>query len=122
MLKVSQEATKLHSQVAQQTSLGEQMMQKYPGRVPIIVEDPGHVLIAGSKKRFLVPEYYTSQQFMCLVRSKNPNLCHSKVGLFFMINGLSIPPPGKTLGALHNEHSNHIDILKVVIKQENVFG
>ena len=109
----------LCSGLAQQMSLGEKMIQKYPGRVPVIVEDPGHVLMKGSKKRFLVPENYSSQQFMCIVRNKNPDLCHSQVGLFFMINGLSIPPPGKTLGALHNEYRDHLDILKVVI---NSFG
>ena len=105
-------------------TLGNQMTQKYPGRVPVIVNDPQNIVLAvGDRKKhkkFLIPENYTPQQFMCVIRRQMQ--VSSASAIFLTVNGMSIPPPGKTFGMLYAEHRDHLDLLRVAIRHENVFG
>lgn len=100
----------------------QKLLDKYPGRVPVILDDPDNIL-KNSRKKFLVPKYYTVQQFMCVVRNRNQILLNSKTALFLTLSGNCIPNSGMSLNELYNTKNKDEDgMLHMIVKKENVFG
>jgi GABA(A) receptor-associated protein len=99
---------------------GEKIRQKYPDRVPVIVEKAPKARISDlDKKKYLVPVDLTVGQFYFLIR-KRIHL-RAEDALFFFVDN-SIPPTSTTIGQLYQEHHEEDFFLYMAYSDESVYG
>jgi GABA(A) receptor-associated protein len=95
--------------------------QKYPDRVPIIVERSKHTknvpLI--DKKKFLVPNDLTIGQFIYIIR-KRMNL-PADMALFVFIDSI-LPPTASLIETIYSEYHDQDGFLYMEYTGENTFG
>lgn len=97
------------------------MRDKYPDRVPIIVErDPKSDTPDIDKNKFLSPCTFTMGQFIFVIR-KRMKLPPEKALYVFIEN--SIPPTAATLSSIYEEKQDKEDgFLYMRYSSENTFG
>ncbi|KAG6531355.1 autophagy-related protein 8f-like [Zingiber officinale] len=94
--------------------------EKYPGRVPVIVEKAERSDVPNiDKKKYLVPVDTTLGQFVYVIR-KRINLSAEKAIFMFVDNVL--PQIGTLMGHLYEEKKDEDGFLYVVYSGENTFG
>ncbi|XP_074566938.1 autophagy-related protein 8f-like [Curcuma longa] len=94
--------------------------EKYPGRVPVIVEKAERSDVPNiDKKKYLVPVDTTLGQFVHVIR-KRINLSAEKAIFMFVDNVL--PQIGTLMGHLYEEKKDEDGFLYVVYSGENTFG
>uniref|UniRef100_A0A5K3EGH9 Gamma-aminobutyric acid receptor-associated protein-like 2 n=1 Tax=Mesocestoides corti TaxID=53468 RepID=A0A5K3EGH9_MESCO len=94
--------------------------QKYPDRIPVIVErHPGSQINDLDKHKFLVPSEITVAQFMWIIR-KRLELSPEKA-LFLFFDDL-VPQASLTIGQLYNERKSDDGFLYAHYSGENSFG
>ena len=97
------------------------IMQKYPDRIPIIVErcsnDTTTELI--NKNKYLAPSSLTVGQFVYVIR-KRLVLAPEKA-IFLFIGGI-LPPTASLLGSIYDEHKDRDHFLYITYSGENTFG
>ncbi|KAJ8871362.1 hypothetical protein PR048_027679 [Dryococelus australis] len=99
---------------------GRRVRQKYPDRIPVIVEKTPWAKISQiDKNKYLVPMDLTVGQFYFMIR-KRINL-RPEDALFFFVND-SIPSISVTMGTLYNEHHEEDSFLYISYSDENVYG
>ncbi|KAH8295282.1 hypothetical protein KR018_009572 [Drosophila ironensis] len=99
---------------------GDKIRNKYPDRVPVIVEKAPKTRHADlDKKKYLVPADLTVGQFYFLIRKR----IHLRPddALFFFVNNV-IPSTSSTMGALYQEHKDKDCFLYISYSDENVYG
>ena len=96
------------------------IVEKYPDRIPIIVEKQCHSDIPDiDKHKFLVPNDITVGQFIYIIR-KRIKLSSSK-SIFVFINNI-LPPPACNMSKLYEEQKCEDGFLYFTYAGENTFG
>tara|TARA_B110000914_G_C15265386_1_gene355062 strand:+ start:314 stop:664 length:351 start_codon:yes stop_codon:yes gene_type:complete len=98
----------------------EHVLNKYPDRIPIIVERYKHSTMKDiDKSKYLVPKDMTIGQFIYVIR-KRVRLSPEQT-LFITINGI-LPAVGKLISCLYNECKDEDGFMYIVYTNENTFG
>lgn len=99
----------------------EHMMQKYPDRIPIIVERSKKCnnIPDIEKKKYLVPKDLTVGQFMYIIRKKI-NLEPTKT-MFLFCNNI-LPPTSMMIQLLYDQKKEVDNFLYLTYASENTFG
>ena len=97
------------------------IMQKYPDRIPIIVErsssDTTTELI--NKNKYLAPSSLTVGQFVYVIRKRL--VLPPEKAIFLFIGGI-LPPTASLLGTIYDEHKESDYFLYIKYSGENTFG
>nr|GLL17688.1 uncharacterized protein LOC109154419 [Ipomoea trifida] len=94
--------------------------EKYPDRIPVIVEKAERSDIPDiDKKKYLVPADLTVGQFVYVVR-KRIKLSAEKAIFIFVKNIL--PPTAAMMSAIYDEHKDEDGFLYMTYSGENTFG
>ena len=95
--------------------------EKYPERVPVIVEKSGTSDLPDlDKKKFLVPEELGFGNFKYIIQKRIK--LSSEQALFVFIGKNTIPKVTETMGQLHADHKEADGFLYLTYTGENVFG
>ena len=95
-------------------------MNKYPMRVPIIVEKCSKSTINDiDKNKYLVPKDLNMNQFVYIIR-KRINLDKSQ-SIFIMVNN-SLCPSNTPMGVVYETHKDKDGFLYIKYTSENTFG
>jgi GABA(A) receptor-associated protein len=98
------------------------LKQKYPDRIPIIVDRLNTNVPIPLKHKFLVPKDLRVAEFLGVVRRYLPTL-HSAEALFLFVGDTQTIPPGTALlSRIYAEYHDVDNFLYMVICKENVFG
>lgn len=95
------------------------VLEKYKGRLPIIVETNDKKIPTIDKKKFLVPKDITVGQFQYIIRKRiklNP-----EIALFFYVNNI-IPSTNSSMSLIYDEHKDEDKFLYIEYCGENTFG
>ena len=96
------------------------IMNKYPQRVPIIVEKCNKSTINDiDKNKYLVPKDLNMNQFIYIIR-KRIKLDKSQC-IFLMIND-SVCPSNVPIGVVYEDHKDDDGFLYIKYTSENTFG
>lgn len=96
------------------------IMEKYPLRVPIIVEKYNKSLINDiDKHKYLVPKDLNMNQFVYIIR-KRIKLDKSQ-SIFLMVNN-SMCPSNTPICNVYNDHKDEDGFLYIKYTGENTFG
>ncbi|KAF7840623.1 autophagy-related protein 8C [Senna tora] len=94
--------------------------EKYPDRIPVIVEKAERSDIPDiDKKKYLVPADLTVGQFVYVVR-KRIKLSAEKA-IFVFINN-TLPPTASLMSAIYEENKDEDGFLYMTYSGENTFG
>jgi len=98
----------------------ERILEKYPERIPIIVERSIRTDVPEiDKKKYLVPKDITVGQFVYIIR-KRIKLAPEKA-IFLFLND-SIPPTASLLSELYGDNKDEDKFLYLTYAGENTFG
>lgn len=99
----------------------EQLLIKYPNRVPVLVQKSVHCKTVPDidKKKYLVPDDYTLGQFVYTLR-KRMNL-KSSVAIFVFVDNL-LPATSDTMLHLYTRYKSSDNMLHITYSGENTFG
>ncbi|KAM7261096.1 hypothetical protein ACFE04_026571 [Oxalis oulophora] len=101
-------------------SEASRIREKYPERIPVIVERAAKSDIASiDKKKYLVPADLTVGQFVYVIR-KRIKLNADRAIFIFVDNVL--PPTGAQLSNIYEEKKDADGFLYITYSGENVFG
>ena len=96
------------------------ILEKYPDRLPIIVErHKKSNLNEIDKKKYLIPNDLTVGQFMYVIRKRID--IKSEQAIFVFINN-RVPPSGALLSSLYMSNKDVDGFLYIKYDSENVFG
>lgn len=98
------------------------VLEKYPGRLPIICErnkQASKECPDIDKKKYLVPQDLTMGQFLYVVR-KRMNIPAEKA--IFLFVGNTIAPSTSLISNVYNYHVDKDGFLYITYSYENVFG
>ncbi|CAM8890646.1 unnamed protein product [Rhodiola kirilowii] len=111
---------KLEHPLEKRRSESARIKEKYPDRVPVIVERAERTDIPDiDKKKYLVPSDLTVGQFMYVVR-KRIKLSAEKA-IFVFVNN-TLPPTAALMSAIYEENKNEDGFLYMTYSGENTFG
>lgn len=97
----------------------ERIMEKYPNRVPIIVEiAPGND-IQLEKYKYLCPGDLTNGQFMYVIRKRTQ--LASEQALFLFVNN-TLPATADMMSIIYKDHKDKDGFLYITISLESTFG
>tara|TARA_B110000285_G_scaffold88310_1_gene101253 strand:- start:3324 stop:3683 length:360 start_codon:yes stop_codon:yes gene_type:complete len=109
--------------VEERRSEFQRIHEKYPERIPIIVENiensANENIPVLEKKKFLVPPSITFGQFMYIIRSRI-NLAPEKA-IFVFINNV-IPCNTQNIQQIYNEYKDEDGFLYCTFSGESTFG
>ena len=98
----------------------ERIREKYPDRVPIILEKAEKSNIPDiDKKKFLVPGELTVTYFLMVIRKRIK--LTPEMGLFLFVNN-TLPRVDSVLSAVYKEHKDPDGFLYFTYGAENTFG
>ena len=98
----------------------QKIMEKYPGRIPIIVERKEKADIQDiDKHKFLVPNDISVGQFIYIIR-KRIKLSPEKA-LFIFVNNI-LPPTAQSMLKIYEQHKGEDGFLYITYSGENTFG
>lgn len=98
------------------------ILQKYPGRVPVVVEAAPTCDLTLDRRKFLVPRTLTFGQFIYVVR-KRIRLQAERALFMFLDDGGVLPPTSSLVGLLYDAYKSEEDgFLYVTFAGENTFG
>lgn len=93
---------------------------KYPDRVPVIVEKvSGSQIVDIDKRKYLVPSDITVAQFMWIIRKRI--LLPSEKAIFLFVDK-TVPQSSLTMGQLYEKEQDEDGFLYVAYSGENTFG
>jgi len=111
---------KTKNDFAQRLSESKKIMEKYPQRVPIIVERCNQSQINDiDKHKYLVPKDLNMNQFVYIIR-KRIKLDKSQ-SIFLMVNN-TVCPSNIPICNVYNDHKDEDGFLYVKYTGENTFG
>ena len=104
----------------ERSSESSNIIQKYPNRIPIIVEkSKGCKLIDIDKNKYLVPNDMILSQFIYTIRKRIK--LESSQALFFFIDN-NVPTNSSPIGELYNLYKDKDGFLYITYTSENTFG
>lgn len=94
--------------------------EKYPDRIPVIVEKAERSDIPDiDKKKYLVPSDLTMGQFVYVIR-KRIKLSPEKAIFIFVKN--TLPPTAALMSSIYEDHQDADGFLYITYSAENTFG
>jgi len=93
--------------------------EKYPNRIPIIVQVSSKCKLVLDKNKYLVPNDLTIGQFIYVLRKR---LVLSPIESMFLSVKNTIPVSSSALGDIYEEFKDMDGFLYIEVSQENVFG
>ncbi|XP_073285590.1 autophagy-related protein 8f-like [Primulina huaijiensis] len=106
--------------LAKRRAEAARIREKYPDRIPVIVEKAENSSIPNiDKKKYLVPADLTVGQFVYVIR-KRIKLSAEKAIFIFMDNVL--PPTGALMSTVYEAKQDEDGFLYVTYSGENTFG
>ena len=98
----------------------ERVHDKYPTRIPVIIEkNPNSKINEIDKVKFLVPDDQTVGQFIYIIRKRiklSPN-----EAIFIFVNN-TLPRTSDILKTVYEEHKDADGFLYLIYSGENTFG
>ncbi|XP_061345482.1 autophagy-related protein 8C-like isoform X1 [Gastrolobium bilobum] len=111
---------KLQHPLARRQAEAASIREKYPDRIPVIVEKAERSDISDiDKKKYLVPADLTVGQFVYVVR-KRVKLSAEKA-IFVFVNN-TLPPTAALMSAIYEENKDDDGFLYMTYSGENTFG
>ncbi|THU73971.1 hypothetical protein C4D60_Mb04t28450 [Musa balbisiana] len=111
---------KLEHPLERRQAEAARIREKYPDRIPVIVEKAERSDIPDiDKKKYLVPADLTVGQFVYVVR-KRIKLSAEKAIFIFVKN--SLPPTAAMMSAIYEENKDEDGFLYMTYSGENTFG
>jgi GABA(A) receptor-associated protein len=102
------------------TKEASKIIEKYPNRIPVIVEiSRGNDIGDLDKQKYLVPNDLTVGQFSYIIR-KRVKLPAEKA-IYLTVNG-SIPTTAAMMQSIYVKHRDDDGFLYIIISGENSFG
>ena len=94
-------------------------MEKYPGRVPVVVEDKQ----TKTRSKFLIPSDMTAQQFIILLKRKLYTVSSQSIFMFVRSAKTHVLIIGSsTFGEIYNQYKGDDGFLYIVYSNDSVFG
>lgn len=104
----------------QRTEEAKRIREKYPDRIPVIVERANKSDIEDiDKRKFLVPNDLTVGQFIYVIRKRIK--LKAEQAIFVFVNG-SLPSSSALMSQLYKEHKNEDGFLYCKYTGENSYG
>lgn len=97
----------------------DRIMEKYPDRIPIIVETSEKSKITIDRKKFLVPGSLSFGQFVYVIR-KRIQLPPDQA-IFLFVNN-TLPPASALVSQVYNENRSDCGFLFLSLSEESTFG
>ena len=98
----------------------ENILQRYPDRIPVIVEKHAQSNIDDiDKKKYLVPVDLSIGQFMYVIRKRIK--CPPEQAIFLFVDGV-LPTTGDLMSTIYSNHKHEDGFLYVTYSGENTFG
>ncbi|KAF8370124.1 hypothetical protein HHK36_003266 [Tetracentron sinense] len=120
LLSMARSSFKLEHPLERRTAEAARIREKYPDRIPVIVEKAERSDIPDiDKKKYLVPADLTVGQFVYVVR-KRIKLSAEKAIFIFVKNIL--PPTAAMMSAIYEENKDEDGFLYMSYSGENTFG
>ncbi|GMH24985.1 hypothetical protein Nepgr_026828 [Nepenthes gracilis] len=117
---MAESSFKLQHPLERRQAEAARIREKYPDRIPVIVEKAERSDIPDiDKKKYLVPADLTVGQFVYVVR-KRIKLGAEKAIFIFVKNIL--PPSAAMMSAIYEEHKDEDGFLYMTYSGENTFG
>ncbi|THU53923.1 hypothetical protein C4D60_Mb10t19510 [Musa balbisiana] len=111
---------KLEHPLERRQAEAARIREKYPDRIPVIVEKAEGTDIPDiDKKKYLVPADLTVGQFVYVVR-KRIKLSAEKAIFIFVKN--TLPPTAAMMSAIYEEYKDEDGFLYMTYSSENTFG
>ena len=102
----------------------EQILQQYPGKIPIICEkDPTCKIVPIEKTKFLINENFTVQQFINLIRTKLKLLDKEALFIFFGDKKPTIASSDRLIGDVYQSFKDPSDgYLYAIYSSQEIWG
>ncbi|XP_022886485.1 autophagy-related protein 8a-like isoform X1 [Olea europaea var. sylvestris] len=111
---------KIQNRLEKRKAESTRMREKYPDRIPVIVEKAGRSDVPDiDKKKYLVPADLCIGQFVYVVR-KRIKLSAEKAIFVFVDNIL--PPSASLMSKIYEDHKDEDGFLYMTYSGENTFG
>ncbi|CAL5083188.1 unnamed protein product [Urochloa decumbens] len=111
---------KMDHEIERRQSESARIRNKYPDRIPVIVEKSGKTDVPDiDKKKYLVPGELTVGQFIHVVR-KRIKLSPEKA-IFVFVNN-TLPPIASLMSAIYEENKDEDGFLYMTYSGESTFG
>jgi GABA(A) receptor-associated protein len=97
----------------------ELMQNRFPDRIPVIVQKKKDQLATIDKRKFMAPNSLTMGQFVFVIRKRlkmNPS-----EAIFLFVNNKLVTPQ-QTLGQVYTQHHDDDGFLYLIYDFENAFG
>ena len=105
---------------AERVTESAKIIEKYPDRLPIIVEKKEGSKIGDlDKTKYLVPKDMTVGQFMYVIRKRIK--LKSELALFVFVNNV-LPATSETISDMYAKYKHKDGFLYMVYAGENTFG
>lgn len=96
------------------------IMEKYPSRIPIIVEKNDKCKFRDiDKRKYLVPKDLNINQFAFIIRKRIK--LDSSQAIFLMVNNI-LCPSNTTIGDIYDSNHDEDGFLYIIYASENTFG
>jgi len=112
---------KAEHSLEKRVEVSSKIKQKYPDRVPVIVERAAKSdapLV--EKKKFLVPTDITVGKFVYEIRKHMPSL-KPEDSIFLFVNDV-LPPSAALVSTIYEKHKDEDGFLYITYSGENTFG
>lgn len=98
----------------------KKLAEKYPDKIPVIVERGDKRVPELKKSKFLVPRDLSFSYLIQLIRKQMPSL-RPEEAIFIYIND-RMAPVGARIEQIYSQHKNSDGFLVAIVTTENVFG
>ncbi|KAL2466976.1 Autophagy-related protein 8c [Abeliophyllum distichum] len=113
---------KLEHPLERRQAEAARIREKYPDRIPVIVEKAELSDIPDiEKKKYLVPADLTVGQFVYVVRKRIKLSADSEKAIFIFVKNI-LPPTAAMLSAIYEENKDEDGFLYMTYSGENTFG
>lgn len=103
----------------QRKNEADKIREKYPDRIPVIVEVAKNADIKLDKIKFLIPLDITVGQFLFVLRKRIK--LSPEIAMFMFINN-TLPPSAVLLSSLYNENKDPDFFLYATLALESTYG
>eukprot|EP00475_Leptophrys_vorax_P031229 TRINITY_DN4725_c0_g1_i4.p2 TRINITY_DN4725_c0_g1~~TRINITY_DN4725_c0_g1_i4.p2 ORF type:complete len:126 (-),score=28.64 TRINITY_DN4725_c0_g1_i4:352-729(-) len=116
----SKSAFKKEHSLEKRKAEAERIREKYPDRIPVIVEKAPRSDISDiDKKKYLVPAELAVGQFVFIIRKRIK--LHPEKAIFVFVNSV-LPPTASLMSAIYEEHKDPDGFLYMTYSGETTFG
>ena len=98
----------------------ENILSKYPNRIPIICERFGKNIPDIDRNKYLIPDDLTISQFLYVIRKRIK--ISSEKSIYLFINKKVMPLGTAQLSSYYEKHSDEDGFLYITYSGENTFG